>query len=129
MNPATDSSAHRGPRRKVELKSSRTLELPCAITQQNTMAALFAAPSAELRKLLPSRRLKLVETHPGTSVFCVACTDYARVDGLEPYLEVALLVPVRYGARVSVPLLPLLAPQLFPDAGYYVHRTFVSSAE
>ena len=128
MNPTIDS-AHTGPERKVELTGQRTLSLPSKIAQQATMAAMFAAPSHELRKLVPSQRLKLVELYPGTSLLCVTCTENTRLEGLEPYYEVALLVPVRYSPRLSVPLLPLFAPKLFDDAGYYVHRAFVTTPE
>ena len=128
MNPSIHS-VHAGPHRKVELKSQRILTLPGQIAQQSTMAAMFSGKASELQKLLPSPRLKLVELYPGTSLLCVACTEHTRVDGLEPYLELSLLVPVRYEPRLPVPFLPLVAPRLFQNAGYYVHRTLVSTAE
>ncbi len=128
MNPSIHS-VHAGPHRKVELKSQRILTLPGQIAQQSTMAAMFAGKVSELQKLLPSPRLKLVELYPGTSLLCGACTEHTRVDGLEPYLELSLLVPVRYEPRLRLPFLPLVAPKLFHDAGYYVHRSLVTTAE
>jgi hypothetical protein len=128
MNPSIES-AHQGPVRNIELRSKRTLRLPSRIGEQATISAFFAAPTREIAKLVPSRRLKLVELYPGTSLLCVACTEHSRIEGLLPYHEVSLLVPVRYSPRVALPLLPLLAPKLFEGTGYYVHRTFVSTRE
>jgi hypothetical protein len=127
MNTTTNLSA--GPSRKVELAGRPSLELPSAITQQVSMAAMFATPVAEARKLVPGKSLKVVEAYPGTSLLCIACTEHTRVAGLQPYREVSLLVPVRYSPRVGVPLLPLIAPKYFQDAGYFVHRLLVTSRE
>lgn len=118
-----------GPTRQVRLKDERTLKLPCLIQKQVSMTALFRAPTSEVRKLLPTKKLRLVEIAPGASLVGFACMDYREIEGLADYTEVGVFVPVRYAPRFDVPFLPLISPKLFPDAGYYFHRMVVSSPQ
>jgi hypothetical protein len=118
-----------GPTRQVRLKDERTLKLPCLIQKQVSMTALFRAPTSEARKLLPTKKLRLVEIAPGFSLVGFACMDYREIEGLADYTEVGIFVPVRYAPRFDVPFLPLVSPKFFPDLGYYFHRMVVSSPQ
>jgi hypothetical protein len=117
----------RGPSCQVELARERLLTLPAAVTNLFGMGALFTAPSDEVQKLVPSRRLHLVELYPGRALVGLVCSAYGMVQGLEPYAEAGVVVPVRHEPRVELPLLPVVLPKLFGDAGYYVHRLAVTS--
>ncbi len=128
MQQALSAGPDAGPTRKHRM-GEREVELPCLVREQTTMSAFFRAPSREARKLLPSQRLKLVEIFPGQTLVGFACMDYRKVDGLADYTEVGIMVPVRYAPRFDVPVLPIVAPQLFKQAGYYFHRMVVSSPE
>jgi hypothetical protein len=118
-----------GPTRQVRLADKRTVKLPCLIQKQVSMTALFRAPTSEAKKVLPTKKLRLIEVVPGTTLVGFACMEYREVEGLPDYTEVGVFVPVRYAPRFELPLVPLLAPKLFPDAGYYFHRMVVSSPE
>jgi hypothetical protein len=127
MTETFATERERGPACQVELERKRTLSLPAAVTDLFGMAALFTAPSEEAKKLLPSRRLHLVELFPGRALVGLTCSAYGMVQGLEPYAEAGVVVPVRHEPRVELPLLPVLLPKLFGDAGYYYHRLAVTS--
>jgi hypothetical protein len=117
----------RGPSCEVELARERTLSLPSAVSNLFAMGALFPAPTAEVSKLLPSRRLRPVELYPGTALVGFTAFEYGKVQGLSPFAEAGVAVPVRHEPRVEVPLLPVIAPRFFGDAGYYFHRLAVDS--
>jgi hypothetical protein len=127
MSDTFATERERGPSCQVELARERTLSLPAAVTNLFAMGALFSAPTSEAKKLLPSRRLHLVELVPGRALVGLTCSAYGMVQGLEPYAEAGVVVPVRHEPRLELPLLPLVLPRLFGDAGYYFHRLAVSS--
>jgi hypothetical protein len=118
-----------GPTRQIQIATDRTVKLPCLIKDQTTMTAFFRAPTREVRKLLPSKKLRLVELFKGQTLVGFACTEYRQVEGLDDYREVGIMVPVRYCPRFDVPVLPIMAPHLFKDAGYYFHRMPLTSPE
>lgn len=116
-----------GPLRRVQVAAERALTLPLR-TRRVASIAMFAAPTREARKLLPSARLEPVELHPGTTLVGFSCAEVFEAESLAPYGELSIVVPVRYQPRFSVPLLPLVMPRRFDDAGYYVHRVATTSA-
>jgi len=118
-----------GPTRKVHIEGKDDVKLPCAIRDQSTMTAFFRVPVSEAKKLLPSKKLRLVEIVKGTTLLGFACSEYRKVEGLADYREVGVMVPVRYAPRFDIPILPMIAPQIFKDAGYYFHRMPLTSPE
>ncbi len=118
-----------GPTRNVSIEGHRDVTLPCAIRDQSTMTVFFAAPIAEAKKLLPSKKLRLIEFTRGRTLVGFACSEYRQIEGLDDYREVGMMLPVRYAPRFDVPILPMLAPQFFRDAGYYVHRMPLTSPQ
>jgi hypothetical protein len=128
MTESFATERERGPACQVELAKERTLSLPAAVTNLFAMGALFTAPTHEAKKLLPSQRLHLVELVPGRALVGLACSAYGMVQGLEPYAEAGVILPVRHEPRLELPLLPVVLPRFFGDAGYYFHRLAVTSA-
>ena len=118
-----------GPTRQVRIAGRSDVKLPSLIRDQSTMTAFFRAPTSEVKKLLPSKKLRLIELVKGTTLVGFACTEYRQVEGLADYREVGIMVPVRYAPRFDIPVLPMLAPQIFRDAGYYFHRMPLTSPE
>lgn len=118
-----------GPTRQVQIEGKGEVKLPCLIRDQSTMTAFFQVPVREAKKLLPSKKLRLVEIFKGTTLLGFACSEYRQVEGLADYREVGVMVPVRYAPRFDVPVLPIIAPQIFRDAGYYFHRMPLTSPE
>jgi hypothetical protein len=129
MQPNAQATHALSSARRVELAGRRTLDLPLAIQEQALFGALFPAPIAEAKKLLPSRKLRLVPALPGKTLVGFACRLYKRLDGLPAHMELGVLVPVRLSPRLDVPLLPLFSARVFPDAGYYFHRLVSTSSE
>ncbi len=118
-----------GPTRQVRIAGKGDIKLPCLIRDQSTMTAFFRAPTSEVKKLLPSKKLRLIELTKGTTLVGFACSEYRQVEGLDDYREVGVMLPVRYAPRFDIPILPMLAPQIFRDAGYYFHRMPLTSPE
>ena len=106
---------------------SYTFMLPLRYYDWSLMLANFPAPTASIRALLPSRTLVPVELLPGLSVVTLVAFDHRRVEGLDRYQEVSVMMPVRLKPRWNVPLLPLLFPHWFPDLGFWVEHLPVTS--
>ena len=118
-----------GPTRQVSIQGKGVVKLPCAIRDQSTMTAFFRVPVSEAKKLLPSKKLRLVELTKGQTLIGFACSEYKKCEGLDDYREVGVMLPVRYAPRFDVPVLPIMLPQIFRDAGYYFHRMPLTSPE
>ncbi len=118
-----------GPTRQVRIAGKGEVKLPCLIRDQSTMTAFFRAPTVEVKKLLPSDKLRLIELNRGTTLVGFTCSEYRQVEGLDDYCEMGVMLPVRYAPRFDVPILPMLAPKLFRDAGYYFHRMPLTSPD
>lgn len=104
------------------------VELPLRYHESSMIMGHFPAPAARLQSLLPSRRLVPVPIVPGLGVLTLVAFEHRRVDGLEPYEEVVVMVPVRLRPAVNVPLLPLLWPHRFDDLGFHVVHLPVTQA-
>lgn len=123
------SSPDAGPlvRHKLE---ARDVKLPSLITDQSTMLAFFEAPVKVIERLMPMPDFEVTHVMPGTTMVGIACMEYRNVQGLDPYNEVGIMIPMRYRPRIKrVPLLPLVAPKLFRNAGNYFQRMPVTSPD
>jgi hypothetical protein len=105
------------------------LALPLRYHDWTLMFANFPAPTRRVREVLPSPKLVPVEIVPGLSVVTLVAFAHKQVDGLAPYNEIAVMMPVRCQPRWNVPLLPLLFPQRFPDLGFWVEHLPVTTVE
>jgi hypothetical protein len=103
------------------------LTLPLRYYDWSMMFASFPASAAAIRAILPSRKLVPVELFPGLSVVTLVAFNHRRVEGLDEYNEISVMMPVRREPRWNVPLVPLLFPHWFDDLGFWVQHLPVTT--
>jgi hypothetical protein len=129
----SDFFSRAGVEEEYTFPNGDVLALPVRYFDYASISAVFPASAAQVRRLLPSDRLRLVSLLPGTTAVYLAAMEYrhfsARADGAEnePYNEVAVMFPVQRASAANVPLLPLLMPERYPTFGWYVHRLPVTT--
>jgi hypothetical protein len=98
---------------EVEVGGLR-FRFPLRYFDYSVMAAAFPAPVARVKKALPSKKLKPVETTPGMATVALIAAEYHVIDSMDPYNEFNVVIPVTYQSRdkVSRPPghFPLYAP-------------------
>lgn len=97
-------------------------DVTCAI-------GIFLCDHAAALARMPEPRLRPVPMPRGRSLVVLSCYQYKNVMNVPPYNEISMMIPVRVGPLVDVPVLPMLAPALFPSFGYYVFHMPVTSRE
>ncbi|NLI76536.1 MAG: acetoacetate decarboxylase family protein [Candidatus Riflebacteria bacterium] len=102
---------------EVALPSGARHRLPLRYHDWSAMTATFPAPAAALAGLVRDPGLAPLELLPGRGLITFAAMDYREMDGLPPYAEFAVLVPVR--ERAAARGFSLL-PSLFPEIGVWV---------
>jgi hypothetical protein len=78
------------------------------------MAAAFPAPVGKVKKVLPSKKLKPVETAPGMATIALIAAEYRVIDSMDPYNEFDVVVPVTYQSRDKVSRPPGYFPLYVP---------------
>jgi hypothetical protein len=107
----------------------RPVELPQRYYDFSFIMAHFPAPIWGVRKLLPDDdTLVPVEIVPGLAIVSLAAFEYRQMATLQPYNEVAVMVPVRHQPETRIPLLPLLWPDEF-EVAFWVHHLPVTTEE
>jgi hypothetical protein len=101
--------------------------LPVRFYDWSAIMAHFPVPADAVRSLLPSDRLRPAELFPGMGILSMAAMEYRRIDGIEPYNEFGIMVPVLYEPPLTIPGLPLLMPGVFKRFGLYVHHLPVTT--
>jgi hypothetical protein len=107
---------------------SHDVEIPQRYYDFSFILAHFPAPTRRVRRLLPNDSLEPVEVVPGIAVVSLAAFQYRRMATLDPYNEIAVMVPVRYEPDSRVPFLPLLFPDSY-GVGFWVHHLPVTTDE
>jgi hypothetical protein len=79
------------------------LQMQVRFLDMGLVGAHFAAPTANVQKLLPSQRLLPIERSPGTAEIFMAGMEYRHVDILFPYNEFGIMVPATYHAEEHAP--------------------------
>ena len=90
---------------EIEISGVR-VRFPIRYFDSSMIAATFPAPAARVQEVLPSDRLKPVQLMPGTAAVALAAMEYRHIDGLAPYNEFGIMVPVEYQPADNVPGLP-----------------------
>jgi hypothetical protein len=107
----------------------RPVELPQRYYDFSFIMAHFPAPLWGVRKLLPDDdALVPVEIVPGLAIVSLAAFEYRQMATLQPYNEVAVMVPVRHQPETRIPLLPLLWPDEF-EVAFWVDHLPVTTQE
>jgi hypothetical protein len=79
---------------------------PFRYSDYSLMGAAFHAPVNTVKKVLPSDKLKLVKAAPDTTTIAFIATENRAIDGMSPYNEFDVMVPVTYEMEDNVPGLP-----------------------
>jgi hypothetical protein len=114
---------------EVAISTGKRISLPVKFLDWTGTMAHFPAPAAGLRRLLPSKKLKPALLAPGTGILSVMTMEYRQTADVEPYNEVAIMVPVMYDPLINPPGLPLLFHQRFERFGFYIHHLPVTTQE
>ncbi|MCC6443683.1 MAG: acetoacetate decarboxylase family protein [Armatimonadetes bacterium] len=81
--------------RPVEVPGLGPVGLPFRCFDMAAAGAVFSASAEKMREMLPSQRLKPVGIAPGKALIILAAIDYRRLADIEPYREIAVLIPAR----------------------------------
>lgn len=104
---------------RVVSAASGTFELPVLYSRDELFAAFFSADASRVRALMPCDQLRPVLLPRGRALVGVAAINYFDTS-IGPYGEVAVVVPVIYGAWPRLPLLPVLLESRYPGYGQLV---------
>lgn len=91
---------------RIVSSSAGQFELPALYFREDSFQALFTADLQKLQAAMPSDRLHPIAAGRGRGYLGVAALDYLETS-VEPYGEVAIVVPVVHGRRPP-PVLPVL---------------------
>ncbi len=114
---------------KVILSNGTRLGLPVRFHDWSMIMAHFPAPTAKVRKLLPSNYLRPAQVLPGKAIVTLTAIEYRDIADLAPYQEFRITIPVLYRPTVNIPGLPLLFPNLFKRFGVYIRHMPVTTEE
>ena len=78
-----------------------SLQLPAFFPVLSVMALVYTASAARAARLLPHRRMRIVEVMPGRCLVGLVAVEYRESD-LGPYNEVGITIPIAFGARLPV---------------------------
>jgi acetoacetate decarboxylase len=112
-----------------EVKAGYTVGLPVRYYDFEVFMLLYTAPYKNVEKLMPSSRIKPVSLWPGKAGVMLCAYKYKDIADVEPYNEWSINIPVQYGAKSLIPLLPAIQPEWFKNAGSYVHVMPVTTEE
>ena len=70
------------------------------------ISASFTAPIEMVQKILPSKKLKVVEYAPGITFVSFTASEMRQISLLEPYNEFGICIPVRYETAESGAAIP-----------------------
>ncbi len=87
---------------ELTLSSGKSYGLPLRYYDWSIMMALFPAPAEQVKKLIPTEKLKLMEPSTGLTMVILAAIQYRHVEQVEPYNEAAVLLPVEFEQDTAV---------------------------
>jgi len=69
---------------------------PIRYFDYSLMGAAFPSPITKMQKVLPSEKLKPVETTPGIATVALIATENRIIDDMGPYNEFDVMIPITY---------------------------------
>jgi hypothetical protein len=90
---------------------------------------IFLCSYEKAQKLMPAKTLKPVKMGGGKTLVIFSCYEYANVNQIACYNEIAMTIPVLHNPVVNIPVLPMLASNAFKKFGYFVFSMPVTSLE
>ncbi len=97
-------------------------DVKCAI-------GIFHCDFEKARAIMPHPKVKPVRMTFDRALVIFSCYVYRNVLGVAPYNEIAMTIPIMVDPLVNVPVLPMVAGNLFKEFGYYVFHMPVTSKE
>ena len=74
----------------------RKMRFPVEYNDQLRISANYTINSEKVKKMLPSKRLEPIEVKPGTALLSIIAYEYHKIQGLNPYNEFGIFLPVNY---------------------------------
>jgi len=74
----------------------KSINFPVAYRDFRCIFASFPASRVRVNELLPSIKMEPIEISPGATVIGLTGYEYLQIDGLEPYNEFSVTIPVTY---------------------------------
>lgn len=116
------------------LSTGTNIDLPVEYHDWTWIYAAFPAPVGKVRKILPSLRIQPISFLPGITLVQIGAFEYRQINGVAPYNEVAVTIPVQYDPKVNYPGMPIIhfplfSPERYSRFGVYVHRLPVTTQE
>ena len=71
-------------------------KIPFRYSDYSLMGAAFPVPVNNVKRVLPSTKLRPVEVTPGTTTIALIATENRVIDSMSPYNEFDVMVPVVY---------------------------------
>jgi acetoacetate decarboxylase len=115
-----------------KLESGDTVELPLRYKDWSWMMATFSIPLDQAKQLLPDSLIPITYSE-GTALISFGAYHYPRVEGLAPYDEFLVSIPVQYN-KVSKPndakkFNPLFPQEVYNKGGSYIYYLPVTTEE
>lgn len=113
----------------AKVQAGYSTGLPVRYYDFELFMMLYSAPYKNVERLMPSKELRPVTLFPGRAGVMLCAYRYKDIAEVKPYNEWSINIPVQYGRKSLIPLLPAVEPGLFKNAGSYVHVMPVTSDE
>lgn len=104
-------------------------QFPTLYSDVTCSMATFLCDYDKAKKILPHPKLNPVRMTKGRGLVVISCYEYKNVFQIAPYNEISMMIPVLFDPQLDIPILPMLAPALFPSLGYHVFQMPVTSKE
>jgi len=124
---SAEQSSFFGSVRRFERPGPGYAQVPLFFESLSCLAAVFTASRQRILELLPNRRMRPVEVMPGRCLLTIAGLQY-RASDLGAYNELALAVPIAYGAH-PLPVLDALRHGLARAFNAYVWQLPVTTEQ
>jgi len=91
--------------------------------------AIFHCDYEAARSILPDSRIEPVKMTGGRSLVILSCYEYRNVEGIGPYNEIVMNIPVVTRGSMNIPVVTMLLGDKLKSFGYYVFHMPVTSLE
>lgn len=109
----------------ITLSTGLSVDLPFKYYDFRWINAVFPASYDRITEILPSEKLKPLKSTPGRAVISFSAFEYHNVEGLQPYNEFTISIPVQYEPSINFPGMgfiyyPIYAPERYSRYGVYI---------
>jgi hypothetical protein len=121
-------------KQSITLPTGDKIDLPVEYYDWTWIYAAFPVPVKNVKKILPTAKLQPILFFPGITLVQIGAFEYHQINGLAPYNEVGVTIPVQYEPKSNYPGKPIIHfPLFFPEKysrfGVYIHRLPVTTQE